>query len=65
MITKSSQLTQLLAQTLSNSFNSFGHAALAFASSFTESTIPFLSRQAKKLSRPSQHWARAVRSGAM
>jgi hypothetical protein len=34
-------------------------------SSFTLSTIPFLSKHWKKVSRPSQHCARAVRSGAM
>jgi len=58
-------LTQLLAHTFSNSFNSGAHTCFAFSSSFTLSIMPCLSRHAKKLSRPSQHCALADRFGAM
>ena len=57
--------TQLLAHALSNSLNSGAQAFLAFSSSRTLSMMLWRSRHLKKLSRPSQHCARAVRSGAM
>ena len=58
-------LTQLLAHALSNSLSSGAHTSLAFLSSRTLSMMLWRSRHLKKLSRPSQHTARALRSGAM
>jgi hypothetical protein len=58
-------LTQLLAHALSNSLSSGAQTSLAFLSSRTLSTMLWRSRHLKKLSRPSQHTARALRSGAM
>lgn len=57
--------TQLLAHALSNSLSSGAQAFLAFSSSRTLSMMLWRSRHLKKLSRPSQHCARALRSGAM
>jgi hypothetical protein len=58
-------LTQLLAHALSNSLSSGAQTSFAFLSSRTLSMMLWRSRHLKKLSRPSQHCARAVRSGAM
>lgn len=57
--------TQLLAHALSNSLSSGAHSFFAFSSSRTLSMMLLRSRHLKKLSRPSQHCARALRSGAM
>lgn len=57
--------TQLLAQFFSKVCSSLPHSEAAFSEFLTLSIMLFLSRQAKKPSRPSQHFARWLRSGAM
>lgn len=57
--------TQVFEQASSNSATSLAHFCRAFPSSLMPSRISFLSKQAKKRSRPSQQRARLVRSGAM
>lgn len=56
--------TQLLAQFFSKACSSLPHSEAAFSEFLTLSIMLFLSRQAKKPSRPSQHFARWLRSGA-